>query len=179
MLDESVTAPRGKLALENEDKSTSELAEKKPPKQSDTYDLDKEKVRMVWDFKKTFLFTNLTIGVSAFVAIMVILNALVVSKTINSIEEALVVYLLTVFFLPYFVIKNVWFKNKELVLEVDALMEKLKSGKSIPSIKDLLKAKDPAPFWEEYKTLTGLSRKRIIIITVGLAVLIILPFFGL
>ena len=142
-------------------------------------DLDKEKVRMFWDYHKTRTYTSLTMMISVFVAILVILNAINLAGKVPYQLILVVTYSVTVLYLPYFLIKGVLVKDKKLVIETDALMQKLAKHDPLPPLKDLLKVEEPSTFWEEYKKLSGLSRNRILLVTILLIVLLILGYLGI
>jgi len=167
------------LELKNKSESHSDVHEEKPLNPPDTYDLDKEKVRMFWDYHKTRTYTFLTVTISVFVGLIVILNAVLLAGKVPYPIIVGVGYFATILYFPYFLIKGVWVKNKKLVIETDSLIQKLAKHEAIPPLKELLKVEEPAPFWEEYKKLFGWSRNRIIAVTGVLVVLIILAILGI
>jgi len=140
-------------------------------------DLDKEKVRMFWDYHKTRIYTSLTMTISAFVAIFVILNAINLAGKVPFQLVLVAYYAVTMLYLPYFLIKGVLVKDKKLVIETDALMRKLAKHEPIPPLKELLKVEEPTTFWEEYRKAFGVTRKTIILLTVVLIVLLLLGLF--
>ena len=142
-------------------------------------DLDKEKVRMFWDYHKTRTYTSLTLMISLFVAAVVILNAINLAGRVPFQLVLIVAYGVTVLYFPFFLIKGVLVKDKKLVIETDALMQKLAKHEPLPPLKELLKVEEPTTFWEEYKKLFGVSRNRIILVTVVLIGLLILGFLGI
>ncbi len=142
-------------------------------------DLDREKVRIFWDYNKTRIYTSLTMMISVFVAIVVILNAINLNGKVPFQLVWAIGFTLTILFLPYILITGVLVKEKKLIIETDALMQKLAKHEPIQPLKELLKVDEPTAFWEEYKKLFGISRNRIIAITILLLVLLILGYFGI
>ena len=168
-------------------------------------DLDKEKVRMFWDYHKTRIYTSLTMTISAFVAIFVILNAInLAGKVPSAVHPRFrTPWITTIVFgafaaiMPAFlnidvlselvnigtllaftiVCAGVLVKDKKLVIETDALMRKLAKHEPIPPLKELLKVEEPTTFWEEYRKAFGVTRKTIILLTVVLIVLLLLGLF--
>src|SRR5881296_863489 len=123
-------------------------------------DLDKEKLRMFWDYHKTRTYTSLTLMISLYIAAVVILNAVNLAGKVPYQIVLFVGYAVTVLYLPFFLIKGVLVKDKKLVIETDALMQKLAKHEPLPPLKELLKVEEPTTFWEEYKKLFGISRNR-------------------
>ena len=87
---------------------------------------------MFWDYHKTRIYTSLTMTISAFVAIFVILNAINLAGKVPFQLVLVAYYAVTVLYLPYFLIKGVLVKDKKLVIETDALMQKLATHEPIP-----------------------------------------------
>ena len=142
-------------------------------------DFDKEKVRMFWDYHKTRTYTSLTLTISLFVALFIMLNAINLAGKVPYQLTLSVGFALAVLLLPYVLITGVLAGEKKLVIETDALIQKLAKHEQLPPLNELLKVEEPTTFWEEYKKIFGISRKRIIAITIVLLVLLILGYFGI
>jgi len=134
---------------------------------------------MFWDYHKTRTYTSLTLMISLFVAAVVILNAINLAGRVPFQLVLIVAYGVAVLYFPFFLIKGVLVQDKKLVIETDALMQKLAKHEPLPPLKELLKVEEPTTFWEEYRKLFGVSRNRIILVTVVLIVLLILSFLGI
>ncbi len=70
-------------------------------------DLDREKVRIFWDYNKTRIYTSLTMMISVFVAIVVILNAINLNGKVPFQLVWAIGFTLTILFLPYILITGV------------------------------------------------------------------------
>ncbi len=142
-------------------------------------DLDREKVRMFWDYHKTRTYTSLTLMISLLVGAIVILNAINLAGRVPVQAVLIVTWFVMVIYFPIFLIKGVLIKNKKLVIETDALMQKLAKHEPLPPLKELLKVEEPSTLWIEYKKLFGLSKNQIFLLTVLLIALLVLGLLGI
>ena len=124
------------------------------------------KVQFFWDYHRTKVYSTLTMLVSLFIGILVILNALQIAGRISYQATVLIVYVLIVLYVPLFLINGVLVKDKQLILETDKLLGKLARVEPLGSLKELLKVEQPETFWVEYKRIFGFSKKQIFLITI-------------
>jgi len=129
-------------------------------------ELERMKVQFFWDYHRTKVYSTLTMLVSLFIGILVILNALQIAGRISYQATVLIVYVLIVLYVPLFLINGVLVKDKQLILETDKLLGKLARVEPLGSLKELLKVEQPETFWVEYKRIFGFSKKQIFLITI-------------
>ena len=134
---------------------------------------------MFWDYHKTRIYTSLTLMISLIVAVFVMLNAINLAGKVPIQLVLGIAFGVTVLIFPYVLITGVLVKDKKLVIETDAIMQKLAKHEPLPPLKELLKVEEPTTFWEEYKKSFGLSKNSILLVTLVLIILLILGYVGI
>lgn len=135
--------------------STPQAGERSEISPDEKREIEKEKMRLAWDYVKSFEQSKLVIVFSAFVAIATILTTLTINQKITPPSE--VGAMLGAFVVILYYMMDIRVGLRSLVIQTDDRMTDLERGNSIGSFKALCQVESkPQSSWQElYRIFPG------------------------